>query len=531
MKNSKSIIITLTCLLLLIVARINATNLKIKIIDSETNKSVPARVLIKDSNGTSFYPENSVTLQIGDEIWFMSTGNSEINIDSDKIELRVERGKEYERVKQTVNLTGKETKEIKIILKRWINLKNMGYLSAENHLHRFSEDVAALCAAEDLNFGTSLQWWNHPRFGVPRDDGSVLNLNFANKITQVSIYDVEVEEKWGALYLIGMPNPFPFMNDKQMPNLIAAQYGRERETLNCYQSGWSREVLLDALLGYVDVVNVCNNNFHMHRYQPRSMYSNLLNVKGFPIYPNTPEGMMQMNTDTYYRLLNCGLKLAAGAGSATGAKETPLGYNRAYIRTSSKDSLSGMLKAWKAGKNFVTNGPMLFLKSSNGLQPGDSINVSDIKKITLEVEAISDSPLTSVEIIVNGEVVKSFSLKKGQKNFIGNYSATVSKSSWIAARCTDKDLLLNEQELETYRSPRKNLFQDPNRLRFAHTSPIYVYIGGKDIAVKKSIEEGVQIIDAFKKYAEVNSTEEYLETILKATEKAKLILTKKLNDK
>ena len=35
--------------------------------------------------------------------------------------------------------------------------------------------------------------------------------------------------------------------------------------------------------------------------------------------PNTPEGMMRMNTDTYYRLLNCGLRLAAGAGSATGA--------------------------------------------------------------------------------------------------------------------------------------------------------------------------------------------------------------------
>ena len=73
--------------------------------------------------------------------------------------------------------------------------------------------------------------------------------------------------------------------------------------------------MIDALLGYVDVVNVCNNNFHRHKYQPRKRYSNLLNVDGFPEYPNTPKGMIQMNCETYYRLLNCGLRLAAGAGA------------------------------------------------------------------------------------------------------------------------------------------------------------------------------------------------------------------------
>jgi hypothetical protein len=84
--------------------------------------------------------------------------------------------------------------------------------------------------------------------------------------------------------------------------------------------------------------------------------------------------MMKMNTDTYYRLLNCGLKLAAGAGSATRAKENPFGFSRAYIQTDPIDGLSGLYKNWKAGKNFVTNGPMLFLSASEGLKPGDSLN-------------------------------------------------------------------------------------------------------------------------------------------------------------
>jgi hypothetical protein len=98
-----------------------------------------------------------------------------------------------------------------------------------------------------------------------------------------------------------------------------------------YQGGWSREVALDALLGHVHVVNVCNNNFHLHQFQPRSRYSNLLEVDGFPVYTDTDLGMMQMNTDTYYRLLNWGLHLATGAGSACGVKQNPVGYNRAYV--------------------------------------------------------------------------------------------------------------------------------------------------------------------------------------------------------
>ncbi|VAX29476.1 hypothetical protein MNBD_IGNAVI01-2272 [hydrothermal vent metagenome] len=460
MKRHFQLVLFLNGILLFESIIISAANLKLKIIDSETGKPIPARVLIKNIDGESFVLKNSVNLQIGKEIWFMSPGISEVNVTSDKIILRVERGKEYMRVKKNIDLK-KNSGKIEVVLKRWIHMKKRGYLSSENHLHRDAEDVAAMCAAEDLDFGTSLQWWNYPRFGVPEGESNILEISCGSSTTPVTIFDVEVEESWGALYLINMPNPFPFLNDKKMPNLIAAEYGKKRNSLNCYQSGWSREVLIDALLGYVDVVNVCNNNFHMHRYQPRSLYSNLLEVEALPVYKNTPEGMMQMDTDTYYRLLNCGLKLATGAGSATGAKETPVGFNRTYVRSSSKD-INKFFQAWRGGNNFVTNGPMLFLKTSDGLHPGDSLNISGSKKVKVEVEVISDSPLGSVEIVVNGKVVKSFPVEKGKKKFKGNYSVNISNSSWICARCTDTDMLLNDKEMEEYRSPRVHLFQDPN---------------------------------------------------------------------
>lgn len=156
--------------------------------------------------------------------------------------------------------------------------------------------------------------------------------SFAGREIVTSIYDAELEHDWGAVYLQHMQHPLLLPSQKDRPNVDYLKYAVAEGAIVHYQGGWSREVGLDALLGLVHTVNVCNNNFHMHRFQPRKRYSNLLEVEGFPIYPDTELGMMQMNTETYYRLLNWGLRLAAGAGSATGVKQVPVGYNRAYVQ-------------------------------------------------------------------------------------------------------------------------------------------------------------------------------------------------------
>lgn len=508
-----------------------AATINLQIIEDASGKTVPARVLLCAADGTCYYPDDAVLLKIANDVWFMSSGESQFSVPSGEALLRVERGKEYLRVKESINIPTTGSLSHKVILKRWVNMSERGYQCGENHLHRAPEDVAALCAAEDLDYGTVLQWWNRPRFGVPEGSGHLRDLNFAGITIPTSVYDVEVEEAWGALYLINMPNPFPFLNDPHMPNLPAAKYGREHDALNCYQSGWSREVLIDALLGYVDVVNVCNNNFHMHRFQPRSFYSNLLNVKGFPVYPDTPEGMMRMNEDTYYRLLNCGLKLAAGAGSATGAKEVPVGYDRAYVRVANSGGHEEFIEAWRTGKNFVTNGPMLLFRSTNGLRPGDSLNVRKPAKLKFDIEVDSDSPLSTVEIVVNGQVAKSFNIAEGKKKFVATATLEFSQSSWVCARCTDTDKLLTDDELAAYDGPPTKFTQKPCRLRFAHTSPIYIKIDGQDIVVEKSVREGLKMIDAFEKFSRENVGPKYREMISNAINKARAILLHKLNAK
>lgn len=97
-------------------------------------------------------------------------------------------------------------------------------------------------------------------------------------------------------------------------------------------------------------------------------------------------------------------------------------------------------------------------------------------------------------------------------------------NSWICARCTDRDLLLNDQELAIYEGPPKKLNQKSSRLCFAHTSPIYIQMQGKHVSVEKSINEGRRIVRAFYEFAEQNAAQEYQKMILEATRQAESIL-------
>jgi hypothetical protein len=441
---------------------------RLTVVDKGTRKSIPARILARDAAG-DFVPPGAVEVRIFRDRWFVL--DSPLDLPARNFNFRVEHGTEYRPVKTTAT---------HIALDRWIDMHRLGYSCGDQHLHVPADALAPMMNAEGLDFAASLEWWNGPKLTIP-----------PHPDPRITVHDAEVENPWGAVYLNGLREPIAIPWDKQRSNLPFVREARRQGALIAYQGGWSREVLLDALLGYVDVINICNNNFHRYRYQPRPQDSNLLNVPGLPTYRATAEGMMQMSMESYYRLLNCGLRLAAGAESATGPKSTPAGYNRSYVR-----SRKNVLEAWRAGHNFVTNGPMVFLKVSG----------SHVK-----VEAVSDQPLRSLELIVNGAVVAS--------NIAGiDTRLTLKENSWIAARATAEDQFLTDDELSVYHSESGRGGERPTRLRFAHTSPVYT--GGK-VRVERSIQEASLMLDAFEKFARAASSEQYRAEILSAIPNAR----------
>ncbi len=524
------------CLLLIIMitmtdCQVSAGVLELMIQD-ELGENLPCRILIRPAGKECLAPAGAVTLRIGPDLWFYTDGEEQLCVPAGKILLRVEHGLEFQRFKEEIDIPPSGVRKL-ITLKRWIDMKKRGYLCAENHLHVDAQTLGPMLIGEGLDFGTSLTWWNGPDSLRPVLPGSgrTRMLKFADRQVESSIYDAELEYGWGAAYIQNLPNPMPLSSEESRPNMDYLEYAVNSGGMVHYQGGWSREVAVDALLGLVHTVNVANNNFHMHRCQMRSVYSNLLEVDGFPVYPDTELGMMFMNTDTYYRLLNWGLHLSAGAGSATGAKEVPVGYNRTYVRVQSKSTLEEFNKSWMAGHNFVSNGPVLFLKIEENNEPGDTIPLPPKGgNVHVEVKAMSDHPLTMLEIVVNGDIVRSFKPSDGCI-IKEQVEIEIREGSWIAARCTARDNLLTDKELSVYSvgadsHPRRIR---PSRLRYAHTSPIYVTVGGKETAVKKSIKEGLQMLDQFEYYTQHHAEQNYLRSSIDAVQRARKILKMRLN--
>ncbi len=507
-----------------------AAELQVKVVD-EQGRPLACRMLVRPSDGDCIVPDGAVVVPVPPDRWFTCPGEATVEVPEGKVLLRVERGLEYVRFKQEIEVAAPETTRT-VTLRRWIDMRSRGYLCAENHIHIAPAILGQMLVAEGLDFGTSLTWWNGPdaRRPIPLGSQRVSFLEFAGQNVPTSIFDAELEYGWGAAYVQNLPVSMPIETARDRPNLDYVRHACESGGLVHYQAGWSREVLLDALLGYVHVVNVCNNNFHLHRFQPRSHYSNLLQVPDFPVYEDTDQGMMRMNTDTYYRLLNCGLKLAAGAGTACGVKPNPVGYNRAYVRVPTNASLQEFNYAWATGKNFVTNGPMVFLKTTAGQQPGDTVDLpSDGGRVSIELSIVSDQPLTSAEIVLNGQVVHTFDVME-KRPFSGTAQIDVRKGSWLAARCTATDDLLNDQEISVYRlgSDDHRFRQRPSRLRFAHTSPIYLSVGGQGTAVAESIREGLLMLDHFERFMREQAADQYIGPTDRAIDRARAKLQDRL---
>ncbi len=517
----KSVILILACVL----AQCHAAALVVKVVD-ETDRALPCRMLVRTGDGACHTPAKAVTLDIGRDRWFMCTGEVRLEVPPGEVLLRVERGLEFVRHLERFQLARAHSVK-RIVLKRWINMKALGYLCAENHVHVACDKLGPMAIAEGLDFGSSLTWWNGPdaRRPIPEGAGKQCQLHFGGHTIQASVFDAELEHGWGAAYIQNLPHALPLASDPNRPNLDYLRYANEHGAIVHYQGGWSREVGLDALLGQVHTINLCNNLFHLHRILPRRRYSNLLQVEGFPDYPNTDRGMLRMNTETYYRLLNWGLRLAAGAGCACGVKQGPMGYNRAYVQVDTDADLDAFNQAWKAGCNFVTNGPMLFLETNDGHHPGDEIHLDRAGgRVTVQVKVRSDQPLEHVEILKNGEVIERIQARDVHE-VKRTFTLPVRQSCWLAARCTARDDLLSDEALRAYGTGPALRF---SRLRFAHTTPFYVTVANSPAAVMKSVQEGLKMLDQLEAYAEQTTAPEHLDGFLTSVREAQQILRGKL---
>jgi TolB protein len=164
-------------------------------------------------------------------------------------------------------------------------------------------------------------------------------------------------------------------------------------------------------------------------------------------------------SELWYRLLNLGLPIAPSGGTDAMPnffRMMAVGTTRVYVRTDGPLTFERYLHGLKAGRSFVTNGPLPRFTVGSAAQPGDTVVAATTHPFTLTVS--SAIAFERVEVLVNGRVAWSESglAAAGTKTWTGTVRAPA--AGWLAARTVGGET----------RWPAMDSYP------FAHTAPIWI---------------------------------------------------------
>jgi len=241
-----------------------------------------------------------------------------------------------------------------------------------------------------------------------------------------------------------------------------------------------------------------------------------LEVVGFNDYRAT--------ANVWYRLLNLGFRIPAGAGTDAMANYAslrgPVGLDRVYTRVPRGPvKVDSVLTGLKGGKTFATNGPLLEF-SMGDAEIGDEVKLDAGKAVSFSASMRSIVPVEHWQLVCSGTKPERV---KGQAYWMqelamnssrdgGDVHGTVEmdKSGWCIVRAF------------TYKAEYPIL----DNYVYATTSPIYVTIGGSKPRFSEDAEYFVNWMDRTmamaSKYAYWNSEAEK-EIVLKRLAEARKI--------
>jgi len=171
--------------------------------------------------------------------------------------------------------------------------------------------------------------------------------------------------------------------------------------------------------------------------------------------------------DVWYRLLNLGFRLPAGAGTDAMADfaslRGPVGMNRVFARVPEGALDPGTFAdAIKAGRTFATNGPLLGL-SVGGQEVGSELQLGQAQRgVHFRARLQSIVPVDHLELVCDGKVARA--LIEGKSAAQADVSGTVdvSHSGWCVLRA----------------STDGSRYPVLDNYVYATTSPVYIDVGG-----------------------------------------------------
>ena len=452
-----------------------AARLRIRV-RSAQGDFIPARVYVTGSDHLGRGPSGAFlrSSSIGGHHYFHTQGSSSLILPAGLTKILVVHGFEHQAEERTIELSAGKENLAEFRLHPLYDAQARGWYSGDIHIHPNlihktldqvvnPEDIRLQVQAENLNVANLLVCnsqgdivYDRKHFtGAPHPLSTPRHILYWNEEVRTRLYG-----HMAALNLKHFIEPqFNGFDNSLHPfdypsNAIQARKARQKGSSLFYvhPSGPFREGLgrssakalpIDAALGVTDGMEILG-------------------------YANT-EG----STNLYYDLLNSGFRLAPAAGTDTFnniRRHKVVGGDRVYVYAPGPLDYEAWVAGLKAGRSFVTNGPLLFFRV-NGQLPGSELSFSAPRAVEVSVEAYSQVPMQRLEIIVNGKPAYSAPLEDNQKELHYKGRVILEGTCWVAARITGgaHKLVVNNPTL------------------FAHSAPVYCDIENKPLADPESL--------------------------------------------
>ncbi len=453
--------------------------LTLSVFDADQRQPVAARVSIKQINGKHFAPYASLYRLQRDNLHFYCPGRSQCDLPAGRYQVKVARGPEYPVIRREVQIKAGESTSLVVDMERWTNQRARSWYSGENHIH--------------ANYGYG-QWYNSPRTMLAQcagEDLTVCNFMVANSEAD-GVFDRE--------YFRGSPDPLStketilYWNEEfrstiwghmtllNLKQLVEPIFTGFEQTTHPHDHPTNADVadLTHDQDGHVNYTHPTSN--------PKDPYLSAYSAKSLPLdvalgKVDSIDVMGSNHVATlplWYRLLNCGFRVPASAGTdcfLNRVRSRLPGAARAYVHVDGVFNYERWIEGLQAGRSFVTNAPMLEFHVAEKM-PGDTVKLSTPGKVQVVGRVTSQFPLDRVEIIYNGKVVGKAPIDGDGTDITLDDEIMIPRSGWIALRAGGQPHI-----------------DQPEPTVFGHTSPVYVEVDGNPIDAREDAQYFVGWVD------------------------------------
>ena len=453
----------------------------LRILVRDSAGAMPARVSVTGSDGRGWAPAGA--LRHADdgfdraerrfEVSYFHTasgGAANLTLPAGAYTVTVSRGLEYRPVTRTVHVAASQVRTATVTLTRIRNLPAEGWWSGDLHVHMnyggaYRVDPVRLrgqAEAEDLHVVENLivnKEQRIPDIAAFRAGGGPDPASTARTIIR---HDQEFHTSyWGHTSQLGLTRNLLLPDYAGYVNTAVASLFPDNATV--FELARRQDGLTGYVHPYDEMPDPAGIRPLTHALPVDVALGTLdfLEVMGFSDHLATAQ--------VWYRLLNTGFRIPAGAGTDAmtnfASLRGPVGLARVFVRSGPTLDYRRWLRALKAGRTFVSNGPLLSF-TLNGRDPGGEITLpAGVHRVTARVSLRSGVPVERLEIVANGVVLTTIPLAGDGMRADAEIPIPVTRSGWVTLRA--------------WSSKSHPLVLEP--YPFATTSPVYLTVGGQPI--------------------------------------------------